>query len=202
MEPIFVGKGIEYREEFAEYVEILKERLTEKRFFHSLAVAKEALRLAEKYGGDTKKSFLAGLLHDICKDDEPNLQLQLLNEFGIMLGGVEKNARKLWHAIVGAAYIKERLNLNDSEIISAVRYHTTARANMTLLQKILYLADFTSEDRDYPGVDDMRKAVDVSLEHAMFEALEFTVVDLVEKGMPVHSDTMEAYQEVVKNKGV
>ena len=202
MEPIFVGKGIEYREEFAEYVEILKERLTEKRFFHSLAVAKEALRLAEKYGGDTKKSFLAGLLHDICKDDEPNLQLQLLNEFGIMLGGVEKNARKLWHAIVGAAYIKERLNLNDSEIISAVRYHTTARANMTLLQKILYLADFTSEDRDYPGVDDMRKAVDVSLEHAMFEALKFTVVDLVEKGMPVHSDTMEAYQEVVKNKGV
>ncbi|MBQ3088645.1 MAG: nicotinate (nicotinamide) nucleotide adenylyltransferase [Clostridia bacterium] len=199
MEPVFVGKGILYREEFAEYVDILKKRLSEKRFFHSLAVAKEALRLAEKYGCDTKKAFLAGLLHDICKDDEPNLQLQLLDEFGIILGNVEKNARKLWHAMAGAVYIKEKLKLNDFEIISAVRYHTTARANMSLLEKILYLADFTSEDRDYPGADDMRKAVDVSIEHAMREALIFTVVDLTERGMPVHSDTMDAYREIVKN---
>lgn len=197
MEPIFVGKGIEYRKEFSNYVSILEKRLTEKRFFHSLAVAKEALRLAEKYGCDTKKAFLAGLLHDICKDDEPNLQLQLFNEFDIILGAVEKNARKLWHAMAGAIYIKEKLPLNDDEIISAVRYHTTARGNMSLLEKILYLADFTSEDRDYSGADDMRKAVDVSLDHAMREALIFTVVDLTEKGMPVHSDTMDAYREYV-----
>lgn len=198
MEPVFVGKGIDYREEFANYVEILRQRLSKKRFFHSLSVAKEALRLAEKYGADTKKSFLAGLLHDICKDDEPNLQLQLLNEFGIILDTVEKNARKLWHARAGAVYLKEKLNISDDEIISAVRYHTTAKANMSLLEKILYLADFTSEDRDYPGVEDMRKAVDVSLEYAMREALIFTVVDLTEKGMPVHNDTMEAYRVIVK----
>lgn len=198
MEPVFVGKGIKYREEFANYVEILRERLSEKRFFHSLAVAKEALRLAEKYGADTKKSFLAGLLHDICKDDEPNSQLQLLNEFGIILDTVEKNARKLWHARAGAVYLKEKLGLDDGDIISAVRYHTTARANMSLLEKILYLADFTSEDRDYSGVEDMRRAVDVSLEHAMREALIFTVVDLGERHMPIHSDTMEAYREIVK----
>lgn len=198
MEPIFVGIGIEYRKEFENYVKILKERLSEKRFFHSLAVAKEALRLAEKYGCDTKKAFLAGLLHDICKDDEPNLQLQLLNEFGIIMGDVEKNARKLWHAMAGAVYIKEKLTLTDDDIISAVRYHTTAKAGMSLLEKILYLADFTSEDRDYPGADDMRKAVDISLEHAMKEALIFTVVDLTERGMAVHSDTMDAYREFVK----
>ena len=198
MEPVFVGKGIEYRAEFANYVEILKERLSEKRFFHSLAVAKEALRLAEKYGADTKKSFLAGLLHDVCKDDKPNLQLQLFEEFGIILDTVEKNARKLWHARAGAVYLKEKLGIDDEEIILAVRYHTTAKANMSLLEKILYLADFTSEDRDYPGVDDMRRAVDLSLEHAMREALIFTVVDLGEKGMPIHTDTLDAYREVVK----
>lgn len=198
MEPVFVGKGIEYRKEFENYVQILKERLSEKRFFHSLAVAKEALRLAEKYGCDTKDAFLAGLLHDICKDDEPNLQLQILSEFGIILDTVEKNARKLWHSRAGAVYIKEKLGINNEEIISAVRYHTTAKANMTLLQKILYLADFTSEDRDYSGVEDMRKAVDVSLEYAMKEALIFTVVDLMEKGMAIHKDTMEAYREIVK----
>ncbi len=197
MEPIFVGKGIEYRKEFDSYVLMLKERLTEKRFYHSLAVAKEAYRLAEKYGCDTKKAFLAGLLHDICKDDEPNSQLQILNEFGIMIDTVTKNTRKLWHAVAGSVYLKERLQIAD-DIVSAVRYHTTAKANMSLLEKILYLADFTSEERDYPGVDDMRKAVDISLEHAMKEALVFTVVDLTEKGMPIHNDTMEAYREIVK----
>ena len=197
MEPIFVGKGIEYRKEFDSYVLILKERLTEKRFYHSLAVAKEAYRLAEKYGCDTKKAFLAGLLHDICKDDEPNSQLQILNEFGIMIDTVTKNTRKLWHAVAGSVYLKERLQIAD-DIVSAVRYHTTAKANMSLLEKILYLADFTSEERDYPGVDDMRKAVDISLEYAMKEALVFTVVDLTEKGMAIHEDTMEAYREIVK----
>ena len=197
MEPIFVGKGIEYRKEFDSYVLILKERLTEKRFYHSLAVAKEAYRLAEKYGCDTKKAFLAGLLHDICKDDEPNSQLQILNEFGIMIDAVTKNTRKLWHAVAGSVYLKERLQIAD-DIVSAVRYHTTAKANMSLLEKILYLADFTSEERDYPGVDDMRKAVDISLEYAMKEALVFTVVDLTEKGMAIHEDTMEAYREIVK----
>ena len=198
MEPVFVGKGIEYRKEFEKYVEILRERLSEKRFFHSLAVAKEALRLAEKYGADTKKSFFAGLLHDVCKDDAPNLQLQLLAEFGIILDTVEKNARKLWHARAGAVYLKEKLGISDDEIISAVRYHTTAKAGMSLLDKILYLADFTSEDRDYAGVEDMRRAVDVSLEQAMRDALIFTVVDLNEKGMPIHPDTLDAYREVVK----
>ena len=74
MEPVFDSKSVEYRKEFEKYVEILRERLSEKRFFHSLAVAKEAVRLAEKYGADTKKAFFAGLLHDVCKDDEPNLQ--------------------------------------------------------------------------------------------------------------------------------
>ena len=198
MEPVFDSKSVEYRKEFEKYVEILRERLSEKRFFHSLAVAKEAVRLAEKYGADTKKAFFAGLLHDVCKDDEPNLQLQLFAEFGIILDTVEKNARKLWHARGGAVYLKEKLDVSDDEIVSAVRYHTTARANMSLLEKILYLADFTSEDRDYPGVEDMRRAVDLSLEHAMREALIFTVVDLNEKGMPIHHDTLDAYREVVK----
>ena len=197
MEPIFVGKGIEYRKKYDNYVEILKERLTEKRFFHSLSVAKEALRLAEKYGAEPEKAFLTGLLHDICKDEEPKRQLQLLNEFGIMLDNVEKGAKKLWHARSGAVYIREILKINAPEIISAVRYHTTARKGMSLLEKIVYLADFTSEDRDYEGVEDMRKAVDVSLEYAMKQALIFTVEDLKEKGMAIHNDTMEAYKEIM-----
>lgn len=197
MEPLFTGEGLTFREKYNDYVILLKERLTEKRFYHSLCVAKEALRLSEKYGGDNEKAFLAGLLHDICKDTSGNEQLQLLEQFGIILDTVSKNAKKLWHAISGATYLKNVLKIGDEEIISAVRYHTTAKSDMTLLEKILYLADFTSEDRDYDGADDMRKAVDIGLEIALKEALIFTVVDLKTKGNPIHEDTVKAYKQYV-----
>lgn len=197
MEPTFLNNGVLFRQKYNDYVILLKGRLSEKRFYHSLAVAKEALRLAKKYGANEEKAFLAGLLHDICKDTPPNEQLQLLNEFGIILSALEKSALKLWHAISGACYIENVLNIKDDEIISAVRYHTTAKAGMTLLQKIIYLADFTSEDRDYDGADEMRIAVDKGLEYALREAVIFTVDDLNKKGMPVHEDTLNAYREIV-----
>lgn len=196
MEPVFSGKCVNYREKYDKYVLALKDCLTEKRFFHTLAVAKEAVRLAEKYGGDTEKAFLAGLLHDICKDTDPKQQLQLFSQFDIILDDIEKNAPKLWHAKLGAAYIQNVLGIDDEEIITAVRYHTTARADMSLLEKLIYLADFTSEDRNYNGVEDMRVAVDKSLEQAMYEALEFSVEDLKEKGTPIHKDTMDAYIQI------
>lgn len=197
MEPTFLNDGILLREKYNDYVTLLRGRLSEKRFYHSLAVAKEALRLAQKYGADTEKAFLAGLLHDICKDTPKNEQLQIFSEFGIILSALEESAFKLWHAMSGACYIQNILNIKDADIISAVRYHTTAKAGMSLLEKIIYLADFTSEDRDYEGADEMRKAVDVGLEHAMREALIFTIDDLKQKGMPVHEDTLNAYREIV-----
>ena len=196
MEPTFEGVAVQYREKYNKEAELLKTRLTKKRYFHSLSVAKEAVRLAEKYGYDTEKSFYAGLMHAVCKDMDPKEQLQLFNQFDIMLDNIEKNAPKLWHAILGATYLERALGISDKEILNAIRYHTTARANMGLLEKLIYLADFTSEDRDYNGVDSMRKYVDVSLEKAMLEALEFSVEDLKAKGCPVHKDTMDAYLEV------
>lgn len=197
MEPTFLNDGILLREKYNDYVTLLRGRLSEKRFYHSLAVAKEALHLAQKYGANTEKAFLAGLLHDICKDTPKNEQLQIFSEFGIILSALEESAFKLWHAMSGACYIQNILNIKDADIISAVRYHTTAKAGMSLLEKIIYLADFTSEDRDYEGADEMRKAVDVGLEHAMREALIFTIDDLKQKGMPVHEDTLNAYREIV-----
>lgn len=182
---------------YEEYKEILKKRLTPKRYIHSLAVADEAVRLSEKYGCDAEKAYTAGLLHDICKDEPAEELLQTVNKYGIILSALEKNAPKLWHAMAGSAYIEKELGIDDREILDAVRYHTTARADMSLLDKILYLADFTSADRDYPGVEDMRKAVDISLEQAMEAALSFSVIDLVESGRAVHPDTVEAYNQMI-----
>ena len=99
------------------------------------------------------------------------------------------------------AYItsKAGIKIDDEEIISAVRYHTTAKPDMTLLEKIIYLADFTSQDRDYNGVDEMRIAVREDLTVAMKEALKFSVADLVSQEKAIHPDTIAAYNEVFMN---
>ncbi len=181
--------------DYAKYKAILEKRLNPKRYHHSLCVADEALRLAKKYGCDTKKAYLAGLLHDITKNATQEEHLHIFDKFDIMLNSVEKNAEKLWHAISGAAYIEYELGITDKDIITAVRYHTTAREGMSLLEKILYLADYTSADRDYDDVDIMRQKVEISIDAAMNYALTYTINDLVERRKLLHLDTVKAYNE-------
>ena len=181
--------------DYAKYKAILEKRLNPKRYHHSLCVADEALRLAKKYGCDTKKAYLAGLLHDITKNATAEEHLHIFDKFDIMLNSVEKNAEKLWHAISGAAYIEYELGITDKDIITAVRYHTTAREGMSLLEKILYLADYTSADRDYDDVDIMRQKVEISIDAAMDYALTYTINDLVERRKLLHLDTVKAYNE-------
>lgn len=183
------------------YIDILKSRLNVNRFYHSVCVADEAKRLAEKYGADTEKAYLAGLLHDITKNSSKEEHLQIFSQFGIMLNDIEKRAEKLWHAMSGAAYVKYILKIEDDEIVSAIRYHTTAKADMTLLEKIIYLADFTSADRDYDDVSVIRQYVDESLDKAFIYALQYSICDLVNNKRCVHLDTLEAYNQVVSTGG-
>ncbi len=179
---------------------ILKSRLNEKRYVHSLCVADEARRLAEKYGGDAEKAYLAGLLHDITKNAPDEEHLKIFSEFGIMLNDVEKQAKKLWHAMSGAAYVRHVLGIEDDEIVDAIRYHTTAKADMSRLAEILYLADFTSADRDYEDVDVIRAYVEESLEKAFIYALQYSITDLVQAGRAVHQDTVAAYNQAILNR--
>ena len=179
-----------------DYRELLKGRLDEKRYHHSLCVADEARRLAEKYGGDPDKMYLAGLLHDCTKRMPDDEQLQLFGRFGIILTDVEKASPQIWHAISGSLFVKESLGICDDDIISAIRYHTTGRLGMTLSQKIVYLADLTSADRNYPDVGDIRRLSNVGLNEAIFAVLKFTVNNMSGKGLPLHPDTLDAYNEL------
>lgn len=181
----------------SEYQAIIRPLLTERRYQHSVNVAKEAVRLAKRYGADPQKAETAGILHDIMKDTAPPEQLKIIEGSGIILSDVEKGAQKLWHAIAGAAYIERKLGITDREILDAVRYHTTGRAGMTLLDKVLFIADFTSEERDYDGVEKMRQAAGHSLEAAMLEGVTFTIVDLATFQKAIHPDTIAAYNDVV-----
>ncbi|MBO7519356.1 MAG: bis(5'-nucleosyl)-tetraphosphatase (symmetrical) YqeK [Clostridia bacterium] len=180
-----------------EYKTLLKSRLTEKRYLHSLAVADEAKRLAALYGADQSKAYLAGLLHDITKNSSIAEHFSIFSTFSIKLTEVEKSAEKLWHAISGSAYIEHFLGIDDKEIISAIRYHTTAKAGMSKLETVLYLADFTSADRNYDDVDVMRSLVDKSADEALTYALSYTINELLGKNAPIHPDTVSAYNEVI-----
>lgn len=183
--------------DIAMYEKLLKERLSEYRYVHSLAVRDEAVRLAKRYGGDVEKACVAGLLHDIMKDEDKNTQLKYITDNGIIIDDVTKNSHKLWHAIAGAEYIKNELHIEDSDILNAVRYHTTARADMSLLETLIYLADYTSADREYDGVYDMRKSVDISIPEAMHTALQFTINDLANRDRAIHTDTLAAWNQLV-----
>lgn len=188
-----------------EYKIIIKERLSNARYTHCLNVAQEAVRLAKKYGGDVKKAEIAGILHDITKETPPDEQLKIINNAGIILDEIEMSAPKLYHSISGYAYLRDILKIDDEDILNAVRYHTTARANMSLLEQIIYIADFTSAERDYDGVERMRKASNKGLDKAMLEGLSYSVVDLAGRCLPIGKDTMAAYNQFVltnKNKQI
>lgn len=178
-----------------EYKAIIKPFLSEKRYYHSVCVAHAAAELANKYGADVQKAQTAGILHDIMKDLPPEKQLARMEQYGIRLTPVERSAQKLWHAMLGAAYLKNELHIEDPEILDAVRYHTTGRMNMTLLDKILFMADFISADRDYPGVEDLRKAAKKSLEEAIIAGFSYTICDLAQGRKPIHPDTIAAYNQ-------
>lgn len=179
-----------------DYIKILKGRLSEYRFIHSLAVADEAKRLAERYGEDVDRAYIAGLLHDIMKDAPKSEQLEAIEKSGYKMNEVELAEPKLWHAIAGAWYIESQGLCTDSEIISAVRYHTTGKPSMTLLEKILYVADFTSAERDYDGIEIMRAAADESLEIAMLEGTRFSINSILLKCGFVHADSILMYNEL------
>lgn len=184
------------------FKDILEKTLTPKRFYHTCCVSKEAEKLAKKYGADVEKARFAGLVHDITKDRTKEEQLSLVEKYSIILDDVEKFSPKLLHAITGAAMLKNEYNIEDEDIINAVRYHTTARAGMSLLEKIIYLADYVSADRDYEGVDELREKIYVSLQDGMEEALDFSICEVVDKKAPIHIDTVKARNELIINKTI
>lgn len=180
----------------AEFLEEIKKHLQPERLYHSINVAEEAKKLALHYGADPEKAYTAGLLHDILKNTPDSALLNFFRENGIILTKTERVSRKTWHAIAGEAYCRLKLSVTDSEILSAIRWHTTARAGMTLLDKVIFIADFISADRDYDGVERMREKAYVSLENAMLEGLQFTLAELIENGWAVHEDSLAAYNEL------
>ena len=170
-----------------------REHLTEKRYTHSLGVQKQAVFLAGLYGACADKASIAGLLHDICKKMPEKEQLQYMRDHGIELDALTLQHPKIWHGITASVYIRDELGVKDPEILSAVRYHTTAKANMSPLEMAIYLADYTSEERDYPDVGLMRQLAQTHPNCAVRRALGRTMQKMIEISGSIISDAWEGW---------
>ena len=176
---------------------VLKARMGEKRYIHSVNVATEAKRLAKKYGADVEKARLAGILHDITKETPSEEQLKIIQRSYIKLNDVESPSPKLWHAIAGAAFVRYYMGIDDEDIFNAIRYHTSGRANMSVLEKCIFIADFTGAERDYEGVEEMRSLANKSLEDAMTFGLSFSISDLAKRRLAIDPNSLACYNEMV-----
>lgn len=179
----------------------LENALSEKRFKHSLGVAEEAERLADKYGTDKKKAYLAGLVHDVAKEiDTDSARNMLKDRFGIRVDSVTYNVPKLLHAPLGACLAQTEFGIFDAEILDAVKYHTTAKADMSLLTKIIYMADYIEPNRDFEGVEELRKQAYQDLDEAIITGLDYTISELLSDGKMFHPDTVHARNYLILQK--
>ena len=165
---------------------------------HVLGTEQEAVRLALRYGADVDRARTAALLHDCTKRLEMDEQLALCAQYGIELDELEQQALKLLHAKTGAAVARDRFGVDD-EIYSAIFWHTTGHADMTLLEKVIYLADYIEPTRSFPGVDALRAACYEDLDKGLLMGLEMTVEEMKERGNPVHSATLAAIEYLKGN---
>ncbi len=165
---------------------------------HVLGTAATAVKLAEKYGADVHRAEVAGLLHDCTKKLSMDEQLALCERYGIVLDELEKKALKLLHAKTGAALARDVFGVDD-EVYNAILWHTTGKPDMTVLEKVIYLADFIEPTRDFPGVDTLREAVWQDLDRGLLMGLEMTVEEMEEMGNPIHVNTLRA-RDYLKGK--
>ena len=165
--------------------------LNHRRIPHVLGAEQEAIHLAERWGGDVEKARRAALLHDCTKKLNLKEQLALAEAYRVPLDDMERRELKLLHAKTGAA-IAETVFGTDGELTNAIRWHTTGRAGMTLLEKIIYLADYIEATRDFPGVEELRRVCYEDLDAGLLLGLEMTVREMEERGAPIHAKTLEA----------
>ena len=175
---------------------LAKKRLSAKRYQHTLNVRRMAVKLAKRWGADPEKAALAALLHDTAKELPREEMLQILNDNAIMAENAQNRPSPVWHGICAAILAQTQWGVEDEEVLSDIRCHTTGKPGMSLLDEIVFLADMTSAERDYPEVDYLRKLEKKDIHQAMREALEMNLHWLEESGKPVDEETRAALEDL------
>lgn len=182
----------------------LQDNLSEHRCRHSFGVAEEAVRLAKHYGADPDSAYLAGLLHDCAKEIPPQRALQMLRkQYRIEPNAMMLENPKLLHGTLGACIAQSVFDVYDTEILDAIKYHTTGKADMSLLGKIIFIADFIEPNRTYKDVETLRKLAYQNLDEAIIFGIDYTIIDLIQRKMIVQPDTLHCRNFLlIQRKGI
>lgn len=177
--------------------EKLQSALSVKRYIHTMGVAEEAVKLAEIYGTakDQQKARVAGLLHDCAKDYPESMRLRFCKEYKVKVDKIMEKQTDLIHPFLGAEVAKREYQVMDEEILNAIRYHTTGRAGMSLLEKIIFIADYIEPNREtFAGLDEARRLAYLDLDMAMKYILEKTIAYVRARGRLLHPLSLEALE--------
>ncbi|WP_310551540.1 bis(5'-nucleosyl)-tetraphosphatase (symmetrical) YqeK [Paenibacillus glufosinatiresistens] len=180
-----------------ELMQSVSAQMPEKRWQHTLGVMSSAAELAHRYGGDPDKAELAAILHDVAKYWPVERQRAVIEENGLNKELLLYD-KQLWHAEVGAFVAEHEYGVTDREVLDAVRYHTSGREQMTLLDRIVCLADYIEPGRDFPGVDRIRELSMKSLEEGLIAGLDSTISLLIAKRRIIFPLTVLARNDLVQ----
>ncbi|MFE8703239.1 bis(5'-nucleosyl)-tetraphosphatase (symmetrical) YqeK [Cytobacillus sp. FJAT-54145] len=178
---------------------IVKGQLTEHRYEHTLGVMETAIWLSKANGADEKKAEIAAIFHDYAKFRPKEEMRKIIIDQGFKQDLLGFNS-ELWHAPVGAYLVEKEVGINDHEILDAIRFHTSGRKGMTLLEKVIYVADYIEPGRHFPGVEEVRELAKTNLELALIKSIQNTIVFLMKKNQPVYPDTFYTYNDLVTKR--
>ncbi len=176
----------------------VKNKLSEKRFKHSEGVVKRAVEYAQIYNIDINTVKLTAIAHDIAKELTPEEIKQYIHKYNIVLDDIEKISKQLIHAKIGAYICKNEYNFTD-DMVNAIKYHTTGRENMSTLEKIIYLADATEENRKYCSsyyVDIIKKDIN----QGIVEICKWVINKLLQDNEVIHINSINCYNYYTKQK--
>jgi putative HD superfamily hydrolase of NAD metabolism len=172
--------------------EKLRSMLSEKRYIHSLGVQKTAIDLAKKYNCDAQKASIAGLVHDCAKGFSDEKLMEASAKYDIQIGMVYEKQPGLLHGPVGAYVARDEFLIDDMEILHAIKYHTTGCENMSMLDKIIYIADYIEPGRDFPGVDSLREETYLNIDRGLLMAFDNTIRYVIDRGELIDTMTVRA----------
>ncbi|MER2262585.1 MAG: bis(5'-nucleosyl)-tetraphosphatase (symmetrical) YqeK [Psychrobacillus sp.] len=178
----------------------MKDRMPERRWIHTRGVAETAILLADKFGEDIEKAEIAGILHDSVKyADKSWLKEKIISEQ--MDPMLLKFHHELWHGPVGSYVARQEFNIEDEDTLNAIKYHTTGRAGMSNLEKIVYIADMIEPSRHFPGIELLREIAYQDLEDAMLSCVQHSMTFLIQKRQPVFPDSFHCYNDLIQKRG-
>lgn len=177
--------------------EIARKYLTGERLEHSEGTAREAEKLCKIYNADPEKGFFAGMVHDIAKDIDIDKVIDIARKYGVELDEFMIKNPKIIHGPLGAKILQRDEHINDEKILSAVKLHTIGSTNMSMLDKIIYIADLTEVNRIYEGVGSIREISYRNLDEALKLTISYSMIHVLKKGFVIHPNSLNAYNKLL-----